>query len=228
MRSISLTAAAFVLIVAPTAFAQAFIQYSSREDFFAASFPGEPNVRTTTWMTEHEINLPARVYSVDNARGRFSMTVVDFTDVEKLNTEDVLRCQQRGGEGDTCRNSWRSDVEGAIVWATGQFFKRDAKVTFYAWYTADLVPGHQLQLLNADQSRTFAFVAMHQNKLYVMEGTVPKGYPEPGLFQQSMGWVDKDGNGIRYQMIYSNSYHGLGVYPVPPLAGRGAPPRGGR
>jgi hypothetical protein len=57
-----------------------------------------------------------------------------------------------------------------------------------------------------------------------------------------MGWVDKDGKGIRYQMIYSNSYHGMGVYPVPPLAGGrgggagaggagagpGGPPRGGR
>jgi hypothetical protein len=29
--------------------------------------------------------------------------------------------------------------------------------------------------------------------------------------------VDKDGNGIRYQnIIYSNAYHGLGVYPTPP------------
>jgi len=58
----------------------------------------------------------------------------------------------------------------------------------------------------------------------IVEGTVPAGRPEPGLFQQSLGWVDKDGNGIRYQMIYSNSYHGMGVYPVPTIAGGG---RGG-
>ena len=45
---------------------------------------------------------------------------------------------------------------------------------------------------------------------------MPKGYPEPGLFQQSVGWVDKDGNGLRYQIIYSNAYHGMGVYPSPP------------
>ena len=43
----------------------------------------------------------------------------------------------------------------------------------------------------ADQSRTFAFVAMRENKLYILEGTVPKGYPEPGLFQQSIGWLDR-------------------------------------
>ena len=44
-------------------------------------------------------------------------------------------------------------------------------------------------------------------------GTVPSGSPEPGLFQQSMGWVDKDGNGIRYQTIYANQFNGLGDQP---------------
>jgi hypothetical protein len=89
-----------------------------------------------------------------------------------------------------------------------------------------MVEGHLIQLTNnSDQSRTFAYVAMHENKLYILEGTVPKGYPEPGLFQQSLGWVDKDGNGIRYQSIYSNAYHGMGVYPPPPRAGgRGGGP----
>ena len=40
---------------------------------------------------------------------------------------------------------------------------------------------------------------MREHKLYILESTVPKGYPEPGLFQQSIRWVDKHGNGIRYQ-----------------------------
>ena len=61
---------------------------------------------------------------------------------------------------------------------------------------------------------------MHQHKLYIIEGTVPEGYPEPGLFQQSMQWIDKDGKGIRYQTIYSNSFHALGVYPAPAIVGR--------
>jgi hypothetical protein len=61
-----------------------------------------------------------------------------------------------------------------------------------------------------------AFVAMRENRLYILEGSVPKGYPEPGLFYQSLGWVDKDGNGIRYQQIYVNEIYGLGLYPEPP------------
>jgi hypothetical protein len=50
---------------------------------------------------------------------------------------------------------------------------------------------------------------------------VPKGLPESALFQGSVGFVDKDGNRIRYQTIYSNAYHGLGGYPVPERAAGG-------
>ena len=42
---------------------------------------------------------------------------------------------------------------------------------------------------------------MHENKLYIIEGTVPAGYPEPGLFQQSLGWLDENGVGLRYQSV---------------------------
>ena len=101
------------------------------------------------------------------------------------------------------------------MYATFKLLQRDAKLNYMAWEWQDLVEGHLVQLTNADQSRTFAWIGMHAHKLYILEGTVPAGYPEPGLFQQSMGWVDKDGNGIRYQTIYSNSYHGMGVTRCP-------------
>lgn len=46
--------------------------------------------------------------------------------------------------------------------------------------------------------------------------------------------VGKSANAIRYQVIYSNGYHGLGVYPVVPATTGGgravvlARPSGGR
>jgi len=67
-----------------------------------------------------------------------------------------------------------------------------------------------------------------------MEGTVPKGSPEPGLFYQSLGWVDKAGNGVRYQYLYVNEIYGLGLYPPPPYnaggqgGGAAAPAGAGR
>jgi len=48
-----------------------------------------------------------------------------------------------------------------------------------------------------------------------MEGTVQAGYPEPALFQQSLGWLDENGIGLRYQAIYSNGF------PPPPRVKRG-------
>jgi hypothetical protein len=223
-------AIAFVLILsmsAPAA-AQEWEEYVSTQDGFKLNFPGQPKITETTWKSQLDYILPARVYSADKGREHYSMMVVDYSGLEQQGVERSKTCPPGNAQ---CRPNappvigpgyWKQDERGAIVYATFKLLQRDAKVTNLAWEWQDMVEGHLLQLTNnADQSRTFAYIAMHENKLYILEGTVPKGYPEPGLFQQSLGWVDKDGNGIRYQMIYSNSYHGLGVYPVPPRAGRG-------
>ena len=78
------------------------------------------------------------------------------------------------------------------MYATWKLMQRPGvQVTHLMWNFMDLVDGHQLQLTNPDKSRTFASIYMHENKLYIMEGTVPDGYPEPGLFQQSLGWLDE-------------------------------------
>ena len=61
---------------------------------------------------------------------------------------------------------------------------------------------------------------MHDNRLYVFEGTVPPGAPPPGLFQQSLGFVDREGIRIRYETTYSNRY------PPPPRVHYGQPSTG--
>lgn len=216
MLRIALTTTALLLAVTGTSFAQGFIQYTSPKDFFGVSLPGEPTVRETTWMSEAGIALPARVYTVENARGRYSMTAVDYKDVERLHTERAAQCQKKGGEGDACMSGWRGDVEGAIVWATWQFMQRDAKVTFYGSYSADQVPGHQLQLQNADGSRTFATVNMHLTRLFILEATVPRGAPAPGLFQQSLMFLDEEGRSIRYRVYYSPTHTDEWKFPAPP------------
>ena len=70
---------------------------------------------------------------------------------------------------------------------------------------ADLVAGLQLQFVsNADQSRTFTSIYMHANRLVIAEATVPKGYPAPLIFQQSLGWLDEKGARIRYPFMNYN------------------------
>ncbi|PYS42026.1 MAG: hypothetical protein DMG14_05350 [Acidobacteria bacterium] len=220
-----------VLSASGSAAAQEWIEYVNTQDGFKVNFPGQPKATETTWKSEMDYTLPARVYSADKSREHYSVTVVDYGGLEQQGIERSKSCppgnqQCRGNNvGVVGAGYWKQDERGAIVYATFKLLQREAKLTSLNWEWQDMVEGHFIQLTNSgDQSRTFAYIGMHQHKLYIVEGTVPKGYPEPGLFQQSMGWVDKDGNGIRYQIIYSNSYHGMGVYPVPALGGAG---RGG-
>ncbi len=75
------------------------------------------------------------------------------------------------------------------------------------WNNIDLVEGTMIYMTNnPDKSRTSAGIYMHENKLYILEGTVPGGYPEPGFFQQSIRWLDENGNDIRYLTIYHNGF----------------------
>ena len=215
MRMIAVVLTASIVSSASPALAQEWTDFVSRDDGFRVNFPGEPNIKDTTYTSEYGADLPARVYSAARGPARFSVTVVDYRGIEKILTERAKKCPPWADERCTGFGAgaivgagyWRTDIRGALVWASWQFMQRDVKVTHYMWNFIDLVEGHQLQLTNnADRSRTFVSIYMHENRLYIMEGTVPDGDPEPGLFQQSLGFVDKDGNTVRYRDYYDNDY----------------------
>jgi hypothetical protein len=219
MRLIPVFSIVLVLYVSSSLFAQEWIEFASREDRFTCNFPVQPSVTQTTHRSEHGADLPARVYSVTQGQSRYSVTVVDYNPIEKILTEKTRSCPVGAetclGGGAGGAGHWKSDLRGALVYESWQLMQRDVKVTSFVWNHVDLVEGNQLQMTNnADKSRTFAGVYMHENKLYIIEGTVPAGYPEPGLFQQSLGWLDANGIGLRYQSYYSNNY------PAPPPVGR--------
>ena len=224
---------ALVLSTSGSAFAQDWDLYTNKDDGFKVDFPGQPRVTETTFKSEYGADLPAHVYSAARGQERYSVTVVDYNQAARLLDEKAkLTCRE--GDERSCgltlagRGYWKEDIGGALLWATYGFLKRDAKLTHLAYAWQDLVWGHELQMANPDGSRTFAFIAMHKNRLYILEGMTPKGSPPPSLFQQSMGYVDKDGNGIRYQSVYSNMYAEFpDVFPGQPrLTGQGGGGRG--
>jgi hypothetical protein len=97
-------------------------------------------------------------------------------------------------------------MRGAIVFATAKFLQRDAKVVRLLWSAQAVVQGHELEIVNnADQSRTWASIYMHENRLVILEATVPKNYPPPTIFVQSLNWLDERGRTIRYSTIYINA-----------------------
>lgn len=182
-------------------------EFTSQKDFFIVNFPGEPVVTDITYPTEYGITLPARVYTVQDQASRYSVTVVDYSTATQIHTDRVRNCQ---GYPDTCTNRGPNDLRGALDYAVSKFIQRDAKVTYYAYADTDRVEGRRVQLTNADRSTTFVAIYMHDNRLYILDGTVSPTTPPPALFQQSLGFFDNEGIRVRYQTIYR---HG---YPPPP------------
>jgi len=212
MRVLSLVLTVATVLVPRLVAAQGWIEYVNKEDLFAINFPGEPRIQPITWISEQGANFPGRVYSVENGPTRFAITVVDYTEAERINAERAKSCPPDAqtacsGSATMGVGAWIVDLQGAMAFAIAKFLTREgSRVTFFGWFYQDLIEGLQAQITNADNSRTFVATHMHDNRLYVLESTVPRGAPQPGHFQQSLQFLDADGKTIRYETVYSNRY----------------------
>ena len=217
MRLMPLMSSALVLAMAWTSFAEDWTEFSSPDDRFTVTFPGQPTVTETTWTSQYGAILPARIYSGTVGSSRYSVTVVDYNPVQRLLTERSRSLPALDmAIHDYGPGYWKTDVRSAVVYAGAKFLERDGKVTNMFSNFADGVAGLQLQFTsNADQSRTFTSIYMHANRLVMGEVTAPKGFPPPLIFQQSVGWLDEDGKRIRYQFMNYNEPD------APPPSGRG-------
>ncbi|HXD21128.1 MAG TPA: hypothetical protein VN654_29150 [Vicinamibacterales bacterium] len=196
-----LISSALLLALSSPAFAQDWTEFSSPDDRFSITFPGRPTITETTWISQFNAILPARVYSGTAGSGRYSVTVVDYNPDERLLTERSRTLPALDlAIHDYGIGYWKTDVRSAVMFASSKFLQRDAKMTSILANFSDGVPGVVAELTNnADQSRTLASIYMHANRLVITEATVPRGYPAPVIFQQSLGWLDEEGKRIRYQ-----------------------------
>lgn len=154
-----------------------WIEYSNREDRFAVNLPGQPTTRDITYQPQRGKPLRGRVYTVQNGRQRYSVTVVDFTSVREP-----------------------SDVLGSIAWEAWSFRKRGGEITYDAYAQSDRIPGHQLHIRNRDRTLTFAGIYLHASRLYILEATVPPDAPGAVHFQQSLVVLDAAGTPVRYEL----------------------------
>lgn len=199
MRTIALTLALAVLLIEPAA-AQGWRTFVSRDDFFSVNFPDEPAVTEIEYASEYGATLPARVYEVRNGASLHSVTVVDFTDAQRIYKELPDRTDEANNA-----SLWLYDQRASVAFAARNFRLRGGEVTYDAWHHIDLVEGHQLQITNEDESRTYAAMYFHEGRLYILEATVPTGSLPQGLFQQSLSFLDADGKRIRYQLFPDGS-----------------------
>ena len=212
-----------VLMISTTAAAQEWIDYTSREDRFSVNFPSTPTIREFTYTSWRAIKLPARTYTVERGAENYSVTVVDYTGAESAHAERAKSCEVGAqnlcaGNGTVAQGvgGWKYDVLGAADHATQEILQRGAKVTYFAWTNINRITGREIHLTNADQSRTYVDIHMHENRLYIFEATVPVRAAEPLLFEQSPEFLDAEGRSVRYSDNYLN------LFPPPKREGRGA------
>jgi len=190
-----LTLPAASMLLACVATAQTWIEFASQADHFTITFPGEPSVRDIRWDSEYGAVFPGRVYSVDTAGRHYSVTVIDYSNAEAIH---LARTNSTEADNPQGYQYWRIDKLASVAYAATQFRQRGGQVTFDAWHHVDRVPGHQLQITNADESRTYAGIYLHDDHLYIVEATAPRGSPPQGMFQQALRFIDENGRPIRY------------------------------
>ena len=192
-RHYQLVAAAALLFAAAPSLAQDWVEYLHLTERFGIMLPGVPEVSETTHRSAFDVVYPAHVYSVESMSGNYSVTVVDYTQAQRRHRERPDQTDASSGAG-----VWLMDVRAAVAHAAQSFRTRGGDVTFDAWADIDKVEGHNLQITNPDQSRSFIAIHLNDGRLYILEATVPRGFPPPGLVQQSLFFLDEDGKRIRY------------------------------
>ena len=89
MRRLSFTLA-LICLSSGHLHAQAWVEYIDESERFIVNFPGEPAVLDLVYLTELGATMPARSYAVDNPPSHFSLTVVDYTQADRVHRE---RCE---------------------------------------------------------------------------------------------------------------------------------------
>ncbi len=211
MRIVRILPIALIVLLSGPAFSEDWMTYVDQSQFFSVNFPAEPDVQEISYASEYGASFPARVYTVQNGRNFYSVTVVNFTDARNIYLELPDKTDEASASG-----LWLYDQRASTAYAARNFRLRGGEITYDAWHHIDLVEGHQLQITNPDQSRTYAGIYLHDSRLYVLEATVPADALPQGLFQQSLSFLDENGNRIRYELRPDGSRTRLSRLPGSP------------
>ena len=175
-RLMQLVSAGLILCVSAPAFAQEWIEYVDRKEYFQINFPGQPTVTEIEYETQSGDTVPAKVYTAKEGPATYVITVVNY----------------KGAEG--------GDYHGSTAWAAWQFRQRGGEVTYDAYAVTDRIRGHQLQITNPDGTRSYIGIHPHMRRLYIMEASAPPDYPPPSDFPQTISILDDKGHRVRYEL----------------------------
>lgn len=196
MRKFILALSWVLLLASGAATAQSWFEYMSLDDRFGVNFPAEPEIEAFDYESEFQAIFPARSYRAERGPDLYVVTVVDFTEAQRIHSE-MDKTEAASGS-----NVWINDQRASVARAARELRARGGQITYDAWSHIDLVEGHQLQMTNADGTRTYAGMYFNGNsqRLYVLEATISPRSPPAGQFQQSLRFLNDEGGRVRYRL----------------------------
>ena len=176
MRLASLIPAALVLGLTVPVFAQAeWAEFVDRADHFTVNFPGDPSKQDLAFKTAKGTALPAHLYSAQDRRGQYFMTVVDY------------------------RNASPEELATAIKEAADTV-RAKGKATYDEPGNLD---GHKSQRITIEtpngRRRLAEILVSDDKRLYISEAETALNAPPPAQYQASIQVLDDEGVRIRYQ-----------------------------
>ena len=195
MSALRLISVTLVMLVSSTAFAQRFAPFESAQDRFRILAPaGGFDIETTEFESEYGIIVPARIYKAETEQGMYTLTVVDYSNAMELHRQRIEELD------DIYLDVYGEvDVRGSVAYFARQIREQAESVEYDNYHYIGRVDGHQLHTTNPDGTRTFAGLYLLESKLYVIEARVNPGTPPGGIFQQSLEFLDENGNGIMFR-----------------------------
>ena len=174
MRFASLVASLLVVGFSISAFAQAeWAEFVDRNDHFTVNFPGDPKVDTVTYKTAKGTSLPAHVYTAQDSRGIYKITVVDYR-TAPMETATAV-----------------AEAADAV--------RANGEVKYDAQENLDRIKSQRISLIEpGGERRTLAEILTEGGRLYISEASVGVKAPPPAQFQASLQVLDDEGVRIRY------------------------------
>jgi hypothetical protein len=176
MRIIGFIPAVMALFFSGAACAQTWGEFVDRPDHFTVNFPGDPNKSDLPYKTAKGTTLPAHVYTAQDARGHYTMTVVNYA---------------------TAPDELTTAIEEASAAVRGKgTVKYDG---------TGMLDNHKSQRITVEtpaQRRLLAEILVSADKrLYISEADTTLNAAPPAQYQASLQILVDDGVRIRYRAV---------------------------
>jgi hypothetical protein len=158
-----------MVLIAGSAAAQGWREYSYPDLGFSLHFPDDPKIEDATY-TASGITVPARIYSLNQDTTAYRMIVADFSRRTNFNDRQV--------------------IDLAI-----KTLAQEAEIKLDIPARVSRVFGRQLSLLGKDGSRSSVALFYYQRRLYQIQGTILPANSDPSSgeairFQQSLRFTN--------------------------------------